>query len=99
MTVEPLDRWMDHSAEGAVFAAVSSESRMQGAVRRVTTAAALANAEGPLGAWAMSLPGFLAEVSYWATLKDKIVYRWKPAETIPRLCMQTANARTWCAQQ
>lgn len=36
---------------------------MQGAVRRVTIAAALANAEGPLGAWAMSLHGFLAEVS------------------------------------
>lgn len=35
---------------------------MQGAVRRVTTTAALTNAEGPLGAWAMSLHGFLAEV-------------------------------------
>lgn len=53
---------MDQLATGDVLAAVSSESRMQGAVRRVTTAAALANAEGPLGAWAMSLHGFLAEV-------------------------------------
>lgn len=55
-----------------MLAAISSESRMQGAVRRVTTAAALANAEGPLGAWAMSLHGFLAEVSSrrpWATME------------------------------
>lgn len=43
-------------------AAVSSESRMQGTVRRVAMASALANAEGALGAWAMGLPGFLAEV-------------------------------------
>lgn len=50
------------SADEDVRAAISSESRMQGAVRRVTTTAALANAEGPLGAWAMGLHGFLAEV-------------------------------------
>lgn len=50
-------------AEGDALAAITSESRMQGAVRRVTTTAALANAEGQLGAWAMGLHGFLAEVS------------------------------------
>lgn len=50
------------SAEGEVLAAISAESRMQGTIRRVATAAALANAEGGLGSWAMSRQGFLAEV-------------------------------------
>ena len=50
------------SGEGEALAVISSESRMQGTVRRVTMASALSNAEGTLGAWAMSLQGFLAEV-------------------------------------
>eukprot|EP00903_Cladosiphon_okamuranus_P017674 g16275.t1 len=62
----------DSTAEGDVLAAISSESRMQGAVRRVTTAAALANAEGPLGAWAMSLHGFLAEAMTLAASGDEV---------------------------
>lgn len=56
------------TADGAVRAAISSESRMQGTVRRVTTASALANAEGALGGWAMGLAGFLAEVGHFASV-------------------------------
>lgn len=41
---------------------ISSESRRQGTIRRVATATALAIAEEALGSWAMTLPGFLAEV-------------------------------------
>eukprot|EP00752_Nemacystus_decipiens_P003774 g3475.t1 len=62
----------DSKVEGDVLAATSSESRMQGAVRRVSTAAALANAEGPLGAWAMSLHGFLAEAMTLAASGDEV---------------------------
>ncbi len=55
---------------------------MQGAVRRVTTTAALANAEGPLGAWAMGLHGFLAEVRSGGHVGDKtssmLWKRWLP---------------------
>lgn len=49
-------------AKGEVLIAISAESRMQGTIRRVATATALANAEGGLGSWAMSRQGFLGEV-------------------------------------
>lgn len=49
-------------AEGEVAGVLAAESRMQGTIRRVATAAALANAEGGLGSWAMSRQGFLGEV-------------------------------------
>ncbi|CAN0272825.1 unnamed protein product, partial [Ectocarpus sp. 8 AP-2014] len=62
----------DSKADGDVLAAISSESRMQGAIRRVTIATALANAEGPLGAWAMSLHGFLAEAMTLAASGDEV---------------------------
>lgn len=66
--VLPLFLALSFTADGAVRAAISSESRMQGTVRRVTTAAALANAEGALGGWAMGLAGFLAEVGHFASV-------------------------------
>ncbi|CAM9199761.1 unnamed protein product [Laminaria digitata] len=62
----------DPKGEGEAFAAISSESRMQGTVRRVTLASALSNAEGTLGTWAMSLQGFLAEAMTLAASGDPI---------------------------
>ncbi|CAM9409161.1 unnamed protein product [Ascophyllum nodosum] len=62
----------DAKAEGEALAAISTESRMQGTIRRVATTTALANAEGALGSWAMGLPGFLAEAMTLAASGDDV---------------------------